>query len=254
MQQHIVIHNLLLNYSRVAGQVGANAKTLLFLHGWRSEGSVWNSTISALEKQGLNAYAIDFPGFGHSAISREAYTIKDFSQTIAEFINKLELHNVQVVGHSFGGRVGIKLAASYPGLVEKLVLVDSAGFASDKNKKSLLAFAAKIVKPLFKPQIMQGLRKSIYRYMGAEDYVETPELQATFVNVINEDLTEDMKKIQAPTLIISGANDKDIPISFGEKMHSLIPHSKFVILNSAGHFSFLDNPQEFKVQLENFLK
>jgi len=89
--------------------------------------------------------------------------------------------------------------------------VDSAGFAMNAPKKKLMAMAAKAVRPIFKPQIMQGLRKKIYKNIGAEDYLATPELQKTFVNITSEDLSADLKNIKVPTLIINGENDKDTP-------------------------------------------
>jgi pimeloyl-ACP methyl ester carboxylesterase len=101
--------------------------------------------------------------------------------------------------------------------------------------------------------MMQGLRKKIYQKIGAEDYLATPELQKTFVNVTSEDLSEDMKKIQMPTLIISGENDKVTPPTYGELMKFLIKDSKIVILKNAGHFSFLDRPGKFAEELSRFV-
>ncbi len=146
------------------------------------------------------------------------------------------------------------MAASHPEIINKLVLVDSAGFAMNDSKKSFMSVGAKIAKPFFKPKFMHGLRKKIYQKIGAEDYLATPELQKTFINVVNEDLSVDMAKIKCPTLIINGENDKDTPIAFGDLMQSIIPNSNFVILPNAGHFSFLDKPVLFTQEVDNFIK
>lgn len=254
MNNQVVVNNFLISYSEAKGD---NKQDLLFLHGWRGQKEVWNGVIQKLgnyEIGKFNAYALDLPGFGKSDVPKNAMTVGDYAKVVAGFIKKLELKNVVVVGHSFGGRVGIKLAAQHPELISKLVLADSAGFAMEPNKKSLMSGAAKIVKPLFKPKFMQGLRKKIYQSIGAEDYLATPDLQKTFVNVIGEDLTEDMKNITCPTLIISGENDIDTPVEFGQKMQSLIPNSKFLILSAAGHFSFIDQPEKFAEALNKFLQ
>ena len=132
-------------------------------------------------------------------------------------------------------------------------MVDAAGFAMDASKKSAIGLTAKIVRPFFKPKFMQGLRKKIYKQIGAEDYLATPELQKTFVNVVGEDLTENMKRILQPTLIVFGENDADTPPSSGKKMQSLIPNTKYIILSDAGHFSFIDQPAEFVKVLTNFI-
>ncbi len=180
-------------------------------------------------------------------------TVGDYAEVVAEFIKKLDLTDVIVIGHSFGGRVGIKLSSAHPELVRKLVLVDSAGFAMDTPKKNFYRSAAKIAKPFFKSAFMQGLRKKIYQKIDAEDYLATPELQKTFVNITGEDLSSDMENIKCPTLIISGENDADTPVSFGKKMNSLIRNSQFAILKNAGHFSFLDQPEEFAEILKKFI-
>lgn len=253
MNSQVIVRNLLINYMVTDEGRKANG-CLLFLHGWRSEAKVWLPIISNLKNIGAAIYAIDLPGFGGSQVPSAAMTVGDYAEVVKDFIEKLGLKNVVIIGHSFGGRVGIKLAAQKPEIVSKLILVDSAGFAMGHNKKSLMSAAAKIAKPFFKPKFMQGFRKKIYQNIGAEDYVATPELQKTFVNIVSEDLTEDMKKINCLTLIINGENDADTPVEFGKKMNGLILGSEFVIIKDAGHFSFLDQPEEFILKLSNFIQ
>lgn len=253
MNKQIIVDNLLISYNEIDG---GDQKTLLFLHGWRSNKEIWNGAakrIRELENEKISVYVLDLPGFGGSQIPSRPMTVGDYATIVVEFIKKLELKNVIVIGHSFGGRVGIKLSSANPELISKLVLVDSAGFPANAPKKKLMAMAAKIVKPIFKPQMMQGFRKKIYRQIGAEDYVATPELQQTFVNITSEDLSSDLKNIIAPTLIVNGENDNDTPVAFGKKMNALIPNSKFLILKNSGHFSFLDQPEEFVKVVGKFI-
>lgn len=281
MQEQIVINGQLISYQHFGSQKSGQA--LIFLHGWRSQKEVWKQVASSMYHVS-SIYCIDLPGFGaspapkitppsiHLALHGEGrgrgWSVGDYAQTVKGFIEKLELKNVILVGHSFGGRVGIKLCAAQnqqnnnsllpsfilrEGTIQKLVLVDSAGFAMDTAKKSLMAGAAKIAKPFFKLKFMQGVRKKIYQTIGAEDYLATPQLQKTFINITSEDLTEDMRCINIPTLIITGENDKDTPVAFGQRMNSLIPNSKFVILPNAGHYSFLDKPEEFVEALKEFI-
>lgn len=247
-----VINNQLISYLK-NGTI--SEECLLFLHGWRSNKEVWNNVIQKLfgRNNQVLVYSVDLPGFGQSSTPPTAWSVGDYAGLVKQFIEKFELKNVIIIGHSFGGRVAIKLASNYPELIFKLVLVDSAGITLSSNKKNLMLFFAKLVKPLFRPRFMEGLRKKIYRQIGAEDYLATPTLQKTFVNIIKEDLTPDMKQITVPTLLIWGENDTETPVSFGEKMHSLILNSKFTILTDAGHFSFLDKPENFVKSLNEFI-
>lgn len=248
-EQQIIVNNQLIGY---LANGTAGEKCLLFLHGWRSQKEIWNNVIAQLSSH--QVYALDLPGFGKSQTPLNPMTVGDYAGVVAGFIKKLDLKNVIIIGHSFGGRVGIKLAARHSELISKLVLVDSAGFAMSEGKKNLINTAAKIVKPIFKPKFMQGLRKKIYNAIGSEDYVATPGVMTEiYVNTINEDLTEDMKKITSPTLIVFGDQDTATPPEFGERTHSLIPNSQFQILKNAGHFSFLDKSEEFESQLIDFI-
>jgi pimeloyl-ACP methyl ester carboxylesterase len=268
----VVIKNQIISYfsNQTAGE-----KCLLFLHGWRSQKEVWanvanklisqqvNKQVSESANQPISIYAIDLPGFGGSSLHKieGGMSVSDYALVIKEFIEKLNLKNIILVGHSFGGRVGIKLVASTPslskegagGVIEKLILVDSAGFAMNSMKKNVFRFIAKIVSPFFKPKFMQSLRAKIYKKIDAEDYLATPELQKTFLNVVNEDLTEDVKKINIPTLILTGENDTDTPVVMGKKMHTLIPDSSFRILPNSGHFSFVDQPEQFVEIVKKFI-
>jgi pimeloyl-ACP methyl ester carboxylesterase len=250
MEKQVIVRNLLISYLETTGESG---RTLLFLHGWRSNKEAWSGITRKILDIRYGILAIDLPGFGKSQVPKQAMTVGDYAAVVEGFIRKLELRDVIIVGHSFGGRVGIKLAANHPELVSKLVLVDSAGFAAGESKKNLMRAAAKIMKPFFKPRFMQPLRKRIYRAIGAEDYVATPELRQTFVNTVQEDLSGDMQKIVCPTLIVNGENDADTPVDFGKRMSYLIPNSKFQILNNAGHFSFIDQPEEFAGMLSRFI-
>lgn len=255
MGKQIIVKNLLISYSENPGQSG---RTLLFLHGWRSSKEVWNGVMGRLASwradQLISSYAVDLPGFGSSEVPQQAMTVGDYSDVVAEFIRKLELKNVIIVSHSFGGRIGIKLTSAHPELISKLVLVDSAGFPMASSKKKFMGLAAKIVKPIFKPQMMLGLRKKIYKSLGAEDYVATPQLQQTLKNIVAEDLSADLENIRVPTLIVWGRSDRETPLRFGEKMYAIIKNSSLAILEHAGHFSFIDQPEKFVEVLEKFIE
>lgn len=237
-------------------ETGSGERAVVFLHGWRSNKEVWNGVAKRLQDsriERLKIYALDLPGFGSSPAPKQPWTVGDYAYNVQKFLEKQELKHVFVVGHSFGGRIGIKLAANYPELVSKLVLADSAGFVVTGRKQILMNWAAALVRPFFRPKFMQGLRKRIYSMLGAGDYVSTPELRETFLNMIGEDLSEDMKKISCPTLIIFGKNDKDTPVSYGARMKSYIENSELEVLEDAGHFSFLDQQDSFVEKVINFI-
>jgi len=112
---------------------------------------------------------------------------------------------------------------------------------------------AKLVKPIFKLPFMSPLRVKIYQSMGADDYVATPKLKQTFINIINENLIILLPKIKIPTLLIWGDKDKDTPLEYARIIEQKIIGSKLVILKGAGHFSFLDKKDEFIEKIVSFI-
>ncbi|OGE76954.1 MAG: hypothetical protein A3C85_01240 [Candidatus Doudnabacteria bacterium RIFCSPHIGHO2_02_FULL_48_21] len=229
------------------------AQTVVFLHGWRSEAAVWRPVMDRLGRR-YRQFALDLPGFGKSEKPKHIFTLVDYATVVLGFIKKMELKKIVVVGHSFGGRVVIKLSALEPDIVEKLILVDSAGFRLHGKRNAVLRIVAKMLKPFFMIPGLRTLRLPIYRVMGAEDYLATPELRETFLNVINEDLTALLGYVRQETLIVWGGRDEDTPLMLAMWLKEHIPHSDLVIFHNAGHFSFLDEPDKFVGTVRDFLK
>ncbi|MDO8626352.1 MAG: alpha/beta hydrolase [Candidatus Magasanikbacteria bacterium] len=249
--EQIVIDGLLTSF--IASNKTSTKPPILFLHGWGSSKEVWNLAMQTLESKGVVSYALDLPGFGKTEKPREVWNVHTYVAFILEFLRKLDIKKVIVVGHSFGGRLALVLAAENPALVSKLVLVDSAGVRTKPGFKKFLASVSKLARPLFRLRWTNPLRKKIYRLIDAEDYVATPELNKTFVQVIGEDLQSYAPRILQPTLIVWGKNDMVTPIFFATEFKNKIPRSRLVVLSGAGHYSFLDQPAEFIEALQKFL-
>lgn len=250
-EKNIILNGALVHYFTNDSQ--NENKPIIFLHGWRSMGSIWLNFFDQLKNMGFFALALDLPGFGQSQMPKKNFCLRDYATIVGEFIKKLKLKNPVIVGHSFGGNIALKLALIEPSMAKSLVLVDASGVRQKTNKKNLAAIFAKIVKPLFLPSFMQPLRKLIYEKMGAADYLATPALQKTFLNITNEDLTESLKNIETKTLIIWGEGDKETPLGQAYILKNNLKNSRLVILKNAGHFPFLDQPDEFMKIITNYV-
>jgi len=249
--RQVILRGLLVNYYFDESAPSASP-AVVFLHGWRSNALIWKPVTVALVKK-YAVYALDFPGFGGSEVPKEGLHLKEYAQLVAEFIRKLGLRQVCLVGHSFGGRVAIKLAVMEPKLIERLVLVDSGGIrTAEKRRRAIMAFA-KILHPVFALPLLRKVRPTIYNFLGAEDYLATPELKETFLNIIEEEPTPYLREVRCKTLIIWGEHDQEAPLAAGRIKERLIPSARLVVFPKSGHFSFLDRPQEFSSELEKFL-
>lgn len=225
-------------------------ENIIFLHGWGCDLNIWKSFIKHLDFKSYNLYLIDLPGFGESIITREDLKLEDYATTIREFMEKVvDGKNNLLIGHSFGGRITYKLAgmdllAKY---FTSCVLIAPHGInETQKFKNKTYKMIAKIVKPIFSIPVLKVYRKRIYEKMGWGDYVNVTnkQMQQTFLNIIKEDLQKYFTKVNIPTLLIFGENDKTSLPSYGKLMHSKIPQSKLEIVQSAGHYVFLDQMTE----------
>ena len=107
---------------------------VLLLHGWGSSFDVYKGIISALRDR-CRLVAVNFPGCGKSDTMKEPWTLDDYCDFVLEFMKAVNLNNPIMIGHSHGGRVILKMAAT--GMVNppKIVLLDSAGLIPKKSAK-----------------------------------------------------------------------------------------------------------------------
>ena len=239
---------------KVYYEVNGQGKPVILLHGWGGQAASFMPVLDFLS-QTFKVYALDLPGFGRSSIPPTAWGSNDYALFIYKFLSKLGIAKADLIGHSFGGRIIISLAANFPEKVGKLILVDSAGIRPKRTAKyylrTLMAKTGKRLSSL--PPFGKGLKDVIYNRMGSKDYREAGNMRGILVKVVNEDLRHLLVKIKAPTLLIWGEEDKETPISHAKIMERQIEDAGLVILKGAGHFSYLDNLSQFCLIAVNFL-
>ncbi|MBU9713788.1 alpha/beta fold hydrolase [Evansella tamaricis] len=231
---------------------------IILLHGWGANIQAFAPVHNHLAKF-HRVYTLDLPGFGESQEPPEAWGVEDFTDFLHAFIEKLDIKNPILMGHSNGGRISILYASKYGG-VKKLILVDSAG-VKPKRKPSYYfkVYFYKTCKQVLRLPILNRYRDDILSKIkgrvGSTDYKNASGvMQQTMVKVVNEDLQHLMPKISVPTLLIFGENDTATPVSDGKIMERLIPDAGLVVLKNAGHFAYLDQLQQFLVIVDKFLE
>lgn len=238
-------------------EVTGEGSPLILMHGWGCNHSTVRS-IAATAAQTHTVYNIDFPGFGNSEEPPEVWGVENYTRLVEELIRKEKLINPVLIGHSFGGRVAILLASR--NAVDKVVLVDAAGIKPKRSLKYYLkVYSFKAGKKFW--QLMLGKEKAqekidrIRAKRGSSDYADaSPMMRAILSKVVNEDLTDVLHLIKCPTLLIWGENDTATPLSDAKLMNKLIPDAGLVSFPRCGHYSFLDNPGQFRAVLSSFLK
>lgn len=250
------VDNIRINYEQKG-----SGDLIVLLHGWGSNIKLFSNLIDLLSKK-YTVVAMDMPGFGESQEPPSAWCVDDYVDFVIKFLSDYDAKQVMLLGHSFGGRVIIKLNSrkDLPFTVSKVILVDSAGILPPKsNKKSWRTRKYKMGKAFLSTKIMRklapnALEKLRVKY-GSADYVAaSPLMRQVLVKVVNEDLEPLLPNIKCPTLLIWGVNDTATPLSDGEKMEKLIPDAGLVKLENAGHYSFLEQQFLFNRVMCSFMK
>jgi len=247
----------------------------LILHGWGGSSDSWIKVCDILKKN-YEIYALDFPFFGKSDYLKEVWTVADYTNMVEEFVTTIirtqnlePALKINILAHSFGGRVAIKLGAKNPDWINKLFLCDASGIKHPPTMKQKMAGMAARVKNLIikrqphptPPFKGEGIKTSplpeadrqpslimrgFYRIIGANDYYNCKNeiMRETFKNIIAEDLTPYLEKIKIPTEILWGEKDKYTPLYDGKLMNEKIKNSHLHILKGINHGIHLHAPDK----------
>jgi pimeloyl-ACP methyl ester carboxylesterase len=237
-------------------KLAGSGAPILLLHGWGGSIESMGLLFDDLARD-HTVVAFDFPGHGESSLPPKAWGVAEYAESVRGVMDALQVHRPHIIAHSHGGRVTIKLATVHPDRVGKLVLVDSAGVRPPRSWRYYVrVLLAKGGKTLAKycGRIGAMARERIYRAIASTDYANAGPLRDTFVKLVNDDLTPLLSQVASPTLLIWGADDTETPLSSAKVMERLIPQARLVVLQNAGHFSYLDQYGKFRLIVRQFLR
>ena len=244
---------------KISGPEGAD--TLVVLQGWGTEMSLYDSVAAAVNDR-FRVIQFDLPGFGASDEPREPWNVDAYADFFCSFMEALGIKKAVLLGHSYGGRVIIKLAAreSIPFEITKIVLVDSAGVMPERSASQKFKVRMyKIKRNFLTSKPVHSMFPEVIDYwmskQGSEDYRNaSPMMKKCLVMAVNEDLQHLMPSVKQEVLLVWGDLDMDTPISDAHKMEEKMPNAALVVLKGTDHFSFLYKPVEFRNILRAFLK
>lgn len=235
--------------------------TVILLHGWAidqpGETAVqkWQPLQQALETKGIQSILLNIPGLSTSL--SEVWKLNDYVEWLDQTLHHLP--NLKspfiLVGHSFGGQISTRYTARHSDMVEKLILIDSAGIRPKsfkaRTKRALFWSAAKIGKILFRGE---GFRSVLYTFAREKDYQQaSPLLRQTMANVIAEEVTKDLSQIHQPALIVWGSDDRVTPLSHGEIFHRNIKGSELKVIPEARHSPQFTHVAEVASAIHHFV-
>lgn len=199
--------------------------------------------------------AVDLPGFGEAPAPGAPWGTPDYAGFVEGVLDEVGVGQADFIGHSFGAKTSLMLAATHPARAGKLVLQGSSGLRTPPSMKArakrMVSKAARFSGRFGAPG--ERLRRAVYERIASEDYRNAGPMRATLVKVVNEDFTELLPRVVAPTLLVWGSKDESAPLAHGKSMERLIPDAGLVIFEGAGHFAYLDEPQRFNTIARHFL-
>lgn len=223
-------------------------KTLVFLHGWGQNIQMMLPIAKPFAKSN-NILIIDLPGHGRSEEPKTVWSLEDYADMVNALIKELKLKNIILIGHSFGGKISIIYASKYK--IDKLVLLSSP-YKVHITKQS---FKLKVLKFFAKLPGLRKLADFFKQRMGSNDYknASSATMRNILVKHVNTDTTENLKKIDVPTIIIWGTNDTTVDISEAYEIESLIKDSAVIPYEGRGHFAYFDDPGKTVSILKSFI-
>ncbi|XP_022778790.1 uncharacterized protein LOC111320385, partial [Stylophora pistillata] len=185
---------------------------------------------------------------------------QDYADHIADWLRTLPKNKGKRiwVGHSFGCRIGIRLAAKHPELIDGLFLISAAGLKRQRTLLEKLTLKAKIYtyKAGKKLAPLLGISQDALRkHFGSADYQNAGELRDILVKTVSEDLTEIAKKVPCPVHLAFGEKDDQTPPEMGKRYQNLIRNATLFILPGLNHYSILGPGHHQVVALiKNFIE
>lgn len=234
--------------------LGAGAESIVVLHGWGGRVESMAPVISCLASS-RRVLALDLPGFGEAPAPEAAWGTADYADFVGAVLAGAGVTRAAFVGHSFGAKTSLYLAATAGPLVTRLVLAGSSGLRTPPSFRARLkrgvSRAGRAAGKLGPPG--RAVREAVYRRIASKDYRDAGPLRPTFVKVVNEDLAGLLPKVAVPTLLVWGTEDDAVPVSHARTMERAIPDAGLVLFEGAGHFAYLDEADRFCRIVRNFL-
>ncbi len=211
---------------------GSGVAEVVALHGWGRRGSDFAGVLA-----GLDALAVDLPGFGASPPPREAIGAAGYARILEPVIAGLARPPI-LVGHSFGGRVAVCLAASMP--IAGLVLTGVPLLAVGERRKPSTGF--RMMRLANKMRIVTDARmEQERRSRGSSDYRNaTGVMRDVLVTVVNESYENELDRVACPVVMVWGAEDREVPVAVAagavERLSARGMEASLTTLAGIGHF------------------
>ena len=254
-------------------QVGDSGNSVILLHGGGGYIELWKHNILELAKH-HRVYAFDMVGAGRTDKVNADYTFDFMAQFTRAFMAALNISKASFIGTSAGGGVALTFTLNFPELVDRLILVGSAGLGKEVSfllRVTTVPGLGRLFSSPSKAGVAMLCKQAVYDSNLITDAIveefyqmaTLPEAAAATLNVgrsnfniwgqFHQPITERLAAIAAPTLIIWGRQDPMVPVTHAQKAAKMIPNAQLAIIEECGHWSSIEHPQKFNQLVLEFL-
>ena len=252
------------NGHSVAYRHAGEGPPLVLLHGFICDSRCWRTQLAGLSDR-FRVVAWDAPGAGSSSDPPDSFSITDWAQCLAGFLDVVGIERAQVLGLSWGGILAQEFYRLYPDRVLALVLCDTyAGWkgslpepsCKERLERCLLEsslppedFVARWVPEFFS----EGASHDLNEEMSAVVSDFHPlGFRLMAKSSADTDTTELLPNIEVPTLVLWGDDDRRSPLNIAEQLRDSIPEAELAVIANAGHVSNMEQPEEFNARVRPF--
>lgn len=225
---------------------------ILFLHGWGGNRESLRG-IAALFQHEYCVHLLDLPGFGEAPPPPESWGTMEYADLVQQYLLDCVQAPAVLVGHSFGGRVSVRLASRRLPQVREVVLIGVPGlpqpaFSRQKMRRTGIRLLRRVLLAL-KPLIGEGGVRWHSARFGSKDYQNAGAMRSVLVKTVNEDLTESTVNIACPVLLIWGEEDTEAPAWQARRYAELLgSKSTLMLLPHKDHFPYTGTGAHLIVQ------
>ena len=240
----VTINDVFINYIDYGKK---DSQCIVLLHGWGQNIEMMKMIGDMFQKTN-RIIILDLPGFGQSGEPKHVWSLDDYVECLNQLLKKLKVNNPIIIGHSFGGKIGLLYSSKYN--VLKLVCLASP-YKKNIKKESLKVKVLKIAKKI---PLLNKLESFAKKHIGTTDYKNASEMmRKIMVEHVNYDITDKVKNINAPTLLIWGSSDQAVSIDDAYELEKLIVNCGLVTYEGCTHYAYLERLDQTIRVLNSFI-
>jgi pimeloyl-ACP methyl ester carboxylesterase len=265
-----------------------NGRTVLLLHGRNFPSSYWDTAIPALTGAGYRVVVPDQVGFGKSSKPLFQLSFDMLAAHTIKLLDHLQIARSDIVAHSMGGMLAVRIARSYPTRIDRIVLEapigleDYRNFAPPVETARIMADEDRLTPEAYRNQLMtnysltlppEAITPFIEARMRIKGSAEYPRWLRAFVNsyqmIWGQPVVYEIPLVQQPVLFIMGERDRNAPgrafapmelrarmgdnVRLARELASRMPNGKVEVYEGIGHLVHMEAVQRFNASVLSFL-